>query len=57
VSQDEGPVVDCCEHSNEPLGSIKAGNFLTNCVTNSFSGRTLLNGVCYNTEISNCFLF
>jgi len=24
-----GPVVGCHEHSNEPLGSIKGGDFLT----------------------------
>ena len=22
-----GPVVSCCEHGNEPLGSIKCGKF------------------------------
>jgi hypothetical protein len=37
-----------CEHGNEPLGSIKAGNFFTNCVTVSFSRRTVLFGVSYN---------
>jgi hypothetical protein len=26
--------------------TLKAGNFLTNCVTISFSRRTLLRGVC-----------
>jgi len=34
---EEGPVAGCCEHGNEPLGSIKAGNFLTRLVTVSFS--------------------
>jgi hypothetical protein len=23
-----GPVAGCCEHGNEPLGSIKVGEFL-----------------------------
>jgi hypothetical protein len=34
-------VADSCEHGNEPLGSIKVGDFLTNWVTISFSRRTL----------------
>jgi len=25
---EQGPVVSCCEHSNEPLGSIKCRKFL-----------------------------
>jgi hypothetical protein len=29
-------VDDCFEHGNEPLGSIKEGNFLTSLVTVSF---------------------
>jgi hypothetical protein len=37
-------VADSCEHSNEPSGSIKGGNFFTSWVTVSFSRRTLLHG-------------
>jgi len=33
------------EHCNELTGSMKGGNFLTSCVTVSFSKRTLLYGV------------
>ena len=32
----------CCEHDDEPSGSINAGNFLTSCGTVSFSSRTPL---------------
>jgi hypothetical protein len=38
-------VVGACERGDEPLGSIKHGNFLTSCKPVSFSGRTLLHGV------------
>ena len=34
-----------CEFSNEPLGSIKWGNFLTSRGLVSFSRRTLLRAV------------
>ena len=34
-----------CECGNEPLGSIKCGNFLTSGETGGFSRRTLLHGV------------
>jgi hypothetical protein len=41
-----GPVAGCCEHENEPSGSIKkAGYFLTNWVTISFSNNILHHGV------------
>jgi len=33
---DWGPVTSCCEHGNESLGCIKAGNFLTVLVTVKF---------------------
>jgi len=36
---EECPVVGSCEHSNEPLDSVR--NFLTNLVTISFLTRTL----------------
>jgi hypothetical protein len=39
------PVAGCSEYSNEPLGSEKAGNFLTGRLTVTFSRRTLLHGV------------
>jgi hypothetical protein len=38
-------VAGTCEYDNELLGSINAGNFLTNCKTSYFSRRTLFNGV------------
>jgi hypothetical protein len=28
-AQDRVPVADCCEHGNEPSGSIKGGEFLS----------------------------
>jgi hypothetical protein len=28
LAQDKGPVAGCFEHGNEPLGSIKSGEFL-----------------------------
>jgi hypothetical protein len=28
LDQDRGPVAGCCEHGNEPSGSIKGGEFL-----------------------------
>jgi hypothetical protein len=34
-----------CECGNEPLGSIKCGNFLTSCKPVSFSRKTLLRRV------------
>jgi hypothetical protein len=46
-----------CEHSNEPLGSIKGGEFYNFLMIIRFSGRTLLHGLvgwlvvwlcCYN---------
>jgi len=40
-----GQVAGCCEFSNETLGSIKWGNFLTSWGTVSFSSRTLLHVV------------
>jgi hypothetical protein len=40
------PVVGFCDHSNEPLGSIKkAGYCLTSQVTISFSKNLLFHGV------------
>jgi len=41
----EWPVAGFCEYSNEHLGSINAGNFLTSWVITSFSRRTLLHRV------------
>jgi hypothetical protein len=29
ILEKQGPVVSSCEYSNETLGSIKVGNFLT----------------------------
>jgi hypothetical protein len=43
-------VVGCCEHGNEPSGSIKCGEFLTIWGTISSSGRSLLNGISYATH-------
>jgi hypothetical protein len=40
----KGPVAGWCVHSKEPLGSIKLRNFLTTCMTVSFSRRALLRG-------------
>jgi hypothetical protein len=40
----QGPVMDSCEQSNEPLGCIKEGN-VTSWVTPSFSRRALIHGV------------
>jgi len=34
-----GPVVGCFEHGNEPWGSIKGANFVTNWATVSLSRR------------------
>jgi hypothetical protein len=42
-------VAGSCEHSTEPSGSIKVGNFLINRVTISFSRTTLLHRVHHNT--------
>lgn len=48
-----GLVADPCEHGNEPPGSIKeVGIFLTSWATIS-SSRTVLNGVSYNSLVSN----
>jgi hypothetical protein len=38
-------VAGSCEHSNEPLGSIKFGEFLDSRGPVSFTGRSLLLGV------------
>jgi len=38
-------VADACECVNEPCGSVKCGNFLTNCKPVSCSRRTLYHGV------------
>jgi hypothetical protein len=35
-----GVGTDSSEHSNEPVGSVNCGNFLTSCGTVSFSRRT-----------------
>jgi hypothetical protein len=43
-SSGQTTVVGSCEHGNEPSGSAKSGNFLTNQVTVGLS-RTLLQGV------------
>jgi len=40
-----GPVACCCEHVNEPSGSLKDGYSLTSWATVSFLRRTLLHGV------------
>jgi hypothetical protein len=37
--------VGSCEHGNDPLGSIKAGNFFISRATDTFSRRALLHGV------------
>jgi hypothetical protein len=36
-----------CEHGNEPLGSVKVGEFLSSSATGSFSRRAQLHGVIY----------
>ena len=41
----ERQVANACECGNEPLGSMKWGNFLTSCKPVSFSRRTLHRGV------------
>ena len=41
----EGQVADICECGNESSGSIKCGEFLTDCKPISFSRRTVLYGV------------
>jgi len=33
----DGPVADSCEHNNQPLGSIKLGNFLSKSLS-TFQG-------------------
>jgi len=40
-----GPVAGCCEHGNEPSGSIKARNFFNTWVTVSLLKSFLLHGV------------
>jgi hypothetical protein len=35
----------CCEHGNEPSGSINIGKFLRNCTTGGFSRRAQPHGV------------
>jgi hypothetical protein len=40
-----GPVAGCCEHGNEPSGSIKGGEFLTSWATVKSWRRTALHGV------------
>jgi hypothetical protein len=41
-------VAGSCEHGNEPLDSMKDGNFLTGCPIISFSRRSLLHRVSLN---------
>ena len=41
----QGQVEGACECGNEPLGSMRFGNLLTNWRPVIFSGRTLLSGV------------
>jgi hypothetical protein len=41
-----GPVEGCCEHSKEPLGSMKCGEFV-DYLTVIFLRRVLLHGVCW----------
>ena len=38
-------MADACECGNEPLGSVKCGDFLTSCKPVSFSRMTLHHGV------------
>jgi hypothetical protein len=38
-------VEGCCEHGNEPSGSINDGKFLSSCATGGFSRRAQLRGV------------
>jgi hypothetical protein len=42
-----GPVAGCCEHGNEPSGSIRGGGFVDLLSDISFLRRTLFNGVCW----------
>jgi hypothetical protein len=42
VAQDIDTVMGFCDHVNEQLGSIKAGNVLTNYTTISFKGSPSL---------------
>jgi len=44
---DLAEVAGTCECGDESSGSIKCGNFLTNCGTVSFSGRTVLHAVSF----------
>jgi len=37
-------VMGCCEHGNEPSGSVNKENILMRCVIISFSERTQLLG-------------
>jgi hypothetical protein len=43
------PVVGCCEHGNEPFGSLEGKGFLeivSDCLLSKEDSRVLLRGVC-----------
>jgi hypothetical protein len=53
----QGSVAGSCEYGSELSGSIKGRELLDSLRTVSFSGRTLLHGVCrkiYHDEESRC---
>jgi hypothetical protein len=44
-------MVGCCQHTNEPLGSIICREFLLSILFINFSQTTLYHGLCYFTGL------